>query len=186
MSAEIKKNERGRFGHLIQRSIATTGRWSRGSRREPRSTRSCNSFARSQTLMQKSSIILDASKYIQDLKQKVGRLKQEEAACEQSQVLQSSNSTLCSPQVIVETLEKGFLINVYSEKSCPGLLASVLDAFEELGLHVVEAKASCTDPFRLVAIGREAQGMEAQVVKEAVQRAVSCFFEEDSEEDMNH
>ncbi|XP_042416106.1 uncharacterized protein LOC122005220 isoform X1 [Zingiber officinale] len=136
--------------------------------------------------LRKSSIILDASKYIQDLKQKVGRLKQEEAACEQSQVLQSSNSTLCSPQVIVETLEKGFLINVYSEKSCPGLLASVLDAFEELGLHVVEAKASCTDPFRLVAIGREAQGMEAQVVKEAVQRAVSCFFEEDSEEDMNH
>ncbi|XP_074585301.1 uncharacterized protein LOC141841073 [Curcuma longa] len=138
--------------------------------------------------LRKSSIILDASKYIQDLKQKVGRLKQE-SACAQTQALQNSNSPLCSrsPQVIVETLEEGFLINVYSEKSCTGLLASVLDAFEELGLHVVEAKASCTDPFRLVvvAIGREAQGMEAQVVKEAVQRAVSCFFEEDSEEDMD-
>ncbi|KAG6531328.1 hypothetical protein ZIOFF_005133 [Zingiber officinale] len=131
--------------------------------------------------LRKSSIILDASKYIQDLKQKVGRLKQEINACTQSQVLQNNNGSLCSPQVIVETLEKGFLINVCSEKSCPGLLASVLEAFEQLGLHVVEAKASCTDAFRLVA----AESMEAQAVKEAVQRAVSCLYGEDSEEDMD-
>ena len=55
----------------------------------------------------------------------------------------------------VETLEKGFLINVFSEKSFPGLLVSILEVFEELGLSVMEARASCTDTFRLEAVGGE-------------------------------
>lgn len=58
-------------------------------------------------------------------------------------------------QVTVETLEKGFLINVFSEKSCPGLLVSVLEAFEELGLNVLEARVSCAESFRLQAVGGE-------------------------------
>lgn len=37
----------------------------------------------------------------------------------------------------------------------PGLLVSVLEVFEELGLHVLEAKASCADSFRLEAVGGE-------------------------------
>ena len=52
----------------------------------------------------------------------------------------------------METLEKGFLINVMSEKSCPGLLVSVLEAFEQLNLNVAEATASCTDSFTFEAI----------------------------------
>lgn len=52
----------------------------------------------------------------------------------------------------VETLEKGFLINVLSEKNCPGLLVSVLEAFEELGLEVLDARVSCSDNFRLEAV----------------------------------
>lgn len=55
----------------------------------------------------------------------------------------------------METLEKGFLINVYSEKSYPGLLVSVLEAFEELNLTLVEARASCTQNFQLEAISVE-------------------------------
>lgn len=56
-------------------------------------------------------------------------------------------------QVNVKTLEKGFLINVYSEKSSQGLLVSVLETFEELGLNAIEARVSCTDTFHLEAVG---------------------------------
>lgn len=56
-------------------------------------------------------------------------------------------------QVTVETLEKGFLINVYSAKTCPGLLVSILESFEEIGLNVLEARVTCTDTFRFHAVG---------------------------------
>lgn len=55
----------------------------------------------------------------------------------------------------VKTLEKGFMINVFSKKSCPGLLVSILETFEELSLNVLEARVSCTDTFSLQAIGGE-------------------------------
>ena len=46
------------------------------------------------------------------------------------------------------------MINVFSKKSCPGLLVSILgSAFEELALNVLEARVSCTDTFSLQAIG---------------------------------
>ena len=51
----------------------------------------------------------------------------------------------------MEALVKGFSINVFSEKSCQGLLVSILEAFEELGLNVLEARVSCTDTFQLQA-----------------------------------
>ena len=53
----------------------------------------------------------------------------------------------------METLERGFQINVVSEKSCPGMLVFMLKAFDELGLNVLEASVSCTDDFHLVAVG---------------------------------
>lgn len=58
-------------------------------------------------------------------------------------------------QIVVESLETGFLVNIYSEKSCPGLLGSILEVFDELGLHVMEARVSCADSFRLEALGGE-------------------------------
>lgn len=58
-------------------------------------------------------------------------------------------------QVTVETLERGFLINVFSERNCPGMLAAILDAFEELGLDVLDARVSCEDTFQLEAVGGE-------------------------------
>ncbi|KAI7979720.1 hypothetical protein LOK49_Contig267G00004 [Camellia lanceoleosa] len=85
----------------------------------------------------KTSIIVDASKYIEELKGKVERLSQDVASS------QSSNGQNSLPmQVTVETLEKGFLINVFSEKNCPGLLVTILKAFEELGLGVLDANVS--------------------------------------------
>ncbi|XP_007031706.2 PREDICTED: uncharacterized protein LOC18600910 isoform X2 [Theobroma cacao] len=125
--------------------------------------------------LNKTSIIVDASKYIEELKQKVERLNEDIAAA------QTSNHQNPLPVVTVETLEKGFLINVFSEKSCPGLLVSILEAFEELGLNVLEARVSCTDSFRLQAVGGEneeqSETIDAQVVKQAVLQAIRNWSE---------
>ncbi|XP_012483905.1 uncharacterized protein LOC105798400 isoform X2 [Gossypium raimondii] len=123
----------------------------------------------------KTTIIVDASKYIEELKQKVERLNQGISAA------QTSNDQNPLPMVTVETLEKGFLINVFSEKSCPGLLVSLLEAFEELGLNILEARVSCTDSFRLQAVGGEneeqSESIDAQVVKQAVLQAIKNWSE---------
>ncbi|XP_011019034.1 PREDICTED: transcription factor SCREAM2-like isoform X3 [Populus euphratica] len=116
--------------------------------------------------MNKTSIIVDASKYIGELKKKVDRLNHEIGTS-------STPQNSLSAQVTVETLEKGFLINVFSGKNCPGLLVSILEAFEELGLDVLDARVSCEDNFQLEAIGGDQnQGHDAQVVKQAVLQAI--------------
>ncbi|XP_058205134.1 uncharacterized protein LOC131319049 isoform X2 [Rhododendron vialii] len=104
----------------------------------------------------KTSIIIDASKYIADLKQK---------------------------EVTVKTLEKGFQINVISEKNCPGLLVTVLEAFEELGLNVVEARVSCTGSFHLEAVGEnDGENVEAHTVKQAVSQAINNWSESNEQD----
>ncbi|XP_061998368.1 uncharacterized protein LOC133715748 isoform X2 [Rosa rugosa] len=134
-----------------------------------------NSHALNQT-----SIIVDASKYIEELKQKVEKLNQDIANAT------SSHDQNQLPVVTVETLEKGFLINVYSEKSCPGLLVSVLEAFEELGLNVLEARVSCAESFRLQAVGgeneEEGEGIDAHAVKQAVAVAIKSWSESTEQE----
>ncbi|XP_024459245.1 transcription factor SCREAM2 isoform X1 [Populus trichocarpa] len=118
--------------------------------------------------MNKTSIIVDASKYIGELKKKVDRLNHEIGTSSTPQ-----NSLSAVRQVTVETLEKGFLINVFSGKNCPGLLVSILEAFDELGLDVLDARVSCEDNFLLEAIGGDQnQGHDAQVVKQAVLQAI--------------
>ncbi|KAF5206626.1 transcription factor SCREAM-like protein [Thalictrum thalictroides] len=118
-----------------------------------------------------ASIVIDATKYIKELKQKVESLNQD------------ISSTSLPTQVTVETLEKGFLVNVFSERNCPGLLVAVLEAFEELGLNVIEARVSCTDSFRLEAVGGENQvNVDAQVVEQAVLQAVLAWNESNEQE----
>ncbi|KAJ1417742.1 hypothetical protein SESBI_16412 [Sesbania bispinosa] len=117
----------------------------------------------------KTSIIIDASKYIEGLKQKVERLNQDIANAQTS-----SDATL--PMVTVEGVEKGFVINVYSERSCPGLLVSILESFEEMGLNVVEARVTCTDTFQFQAVGgeseEEGESIDAQAVKLTMGQAI--------------
>ncbi|XP_009384775.2 transcription factor SCREAM2-like isoform X2 [Musa acuminata AAA Group] len=112
--------------------------------------------------LSKASIIVDASKYIQELKQKV-------EACKRDLAEESS-----LPMVTVETLEKGFWINVFSDKNCPGMLISVLQAFQELGLDVLDATVSSADSFRLEAVGGEPQNesVDAQMVRQVVVQAI--------------
>ncbi|XP_072954978.1 transcription factor bHLH61-like isoform X1 [Typha angustifolia] len=109
----------------------------------------------------KTSIILDASKYIQQLKQKI-------SACVQELAEDSSR-----PTVSVATLEKGLLINVSSTKSFPGMLVSILEVFENLGVEVLNANISCTDTFHLEAIGENQFGsVDALMVTDVVLQAM--------------
>lgn len=55
-------------------------------------------------------------------------------------------------QVTVEVVDKSLLINVFSKKNNPGLLVSLLETFEELGLVITDARVSCTDTFHLEAV----------------------------------
>uniref|UniRef100_A0A7N0ZXK8 Plant bHLH transcription factor ACT-like domain-containing protein n=1 Tax=Kalanchoe fedtschenkoi TaxID=63787 RepID=A0A7N0ZXK8_KALFE len=124
-----------------------------------------NSHAQSNT-----SIIVDASNYIEELKNKVEQLNQELANPQ-------SSSSYQLPVVQVETLMNGYQVNVYSDKSCPGLLVYILEVFEELGLTVLEARASCSDSFHLEAIGGEqsdeqCRKIDAKKVKHATLRAI--------------
>ncbi|KAB2092093.1 hypothetical protein ERO13_A02G005100v2 [Gossypium hirsutum] len=130
----------------------------------------------------KTSIIVDASRYIEELKDKVDKMNQETATS--SQASTSSQNPL--PMVTVETLEKGFLINVFLQKNCPGLLVSILETFEELGLDVLEARVSCEESFKLEAIGGENEGnvecIDAQMVKQAVMQAIRKWGENSHQE----
>ena len=47
------------------------------------------------------------------------------------------------------------MIKVFSGENQPGMLVSVLEAFEDMGLDVLEARVSCTDSFSLHATGVE-------------------------------
>ncbi|KAL5539954.1 hypothetical protein UlMin_043877 [Ulmus minor] len=130
-----------------------------------------------------ASIILDASKYIEELKQKVERVNGDIANAQSSTHDQYSTF----PVVTVETLEKGFLIKAFSEKSCPGLLVSFLEAFEDLGLNVLEARVSCEDSFRLQAVGEEneeqGESMDAQAVKQALLLSIKNWSETSGQQD---
>ncbi|KAL6568780.1 hypothetical protein OROHE_004464 [Orobanche hederae] len=119
----------------------------------------------------KASIVVDASRYIEELKQRVEKLNQEVAILQTSTSSQHSSS----PAVNVETLKKGFLINVFSERNCPGLLVSILEAFEELDLDVLDARVSCSENFHLEAVSEnegQSNSMDAHVVKQAVLQAI--------------
>ncbi|PIN13346.1 hypothetical protein CDL12_14031 [Handroanthus impetiginosus] len=125
--------------------------------------------------MNDTSIVLDASNYIKELKQKVERLNEEVATAE------TSIHHNLWPRVTVETLEKGFLVNVHSRKSCPGLLVSILATFEELGLNVLEARVSCADSFHLQALGgdneEDEENADAQMVKIAISNTIKNWIE---------
>ncbi|KAL8259219.1 hypothetical protein R6Q59_027172 [Mikania micrantha] len=126
----------------------------------------------------KTSIVVEATKYIEQLKKKVEKLQED---------VSSSSQALSLPvKATVETLDKGFQINVFSEEDCPGLLVSILEAFEELGLDVRDANVSCSNKFHLQAIGENeghVDDIDAQVVKRAVLKAIKNWSDGKDEED---
>ncbi|XP_052135607.1 basic helix-loop-helix protein 004-like [Oryza glaberrima] len=117
-----------------------------------------------------TSILVDASKYIKELKDKVSQ---------EPEQLGSTSSSMPMPRVSVSSVElekkRGFRINVSMEKSQPELLTSVLEAFEELGLDVLDADVSCADDtaFRLEALGSsQSEAAETSVDEQMVRHAV--------------
>ncbi|XP_022144010.1 uncharacterized protein LOC111013797 [Momordica charantia] len=92
-------------------------------------------------------------------------------------------STSSSAEVNVESVERGFVINVYLERNSPGLLVRILEVFEKLGLEVLDATVSCSDSFQLQAVGEENEGtkiIKPQVVKKAVKQAIKEWSESES------
>ncbi|XP_023518447.1 uncharacterized protein LOC111786051 isoform X2 [Cucurbita pepo subsp. pepo] len=93
-------------------------------------------------------------------------------------------STSSSAVVNVESLARGFLISVYLEKNSPGLLIRILEAFEKLGLEVLDANVSCSDCFQLQAVGEENEDtkiVKPQVVKKAVKQAIKEWSESNAQ-----
>ncbi|XP_076893844.1 transcription factor bHLH61-like [Bidens hawaiensis] len=125
----------------------------------------------------KTSIVVEVAKYIEELKEKVEKLHQD--------ITSSSEATSIPMKATVETLDKGFRINVFSEEECPGLLVSLLEAFEELGLDVRDVNVSCSNKFHLQAIG-ENEGhvydIDALVVKRAVLKAIKHWSDNNGED----
>ncbi|CAM8961884.1 unnamed protein product [Rhodiola kirilowii] len=128
-----------------------------------------------------TAIIDDASKYIEELMEKVEMLNLE---------IQSDNSTASSSSinrpnpsslVAVEKVEKGFKINVYSQRNFHGLLISILDAFDDLGLDVLDATISCSESFHLEALGGKnikdqvRDNISEEVIKRALLHAMKTW-----------
>ncbi|TVU27378.1 hypothetical protein EJB05_29983, partial [Eragrostis curvula] len=128
----------------------------------------------------KTSILVDASKYIRELKDKV-----DEAAADSSSRSDTSTQVNVS-SVDLDCRRRGFRINVSMERSRPGLLVSVLEALEELGLDVLDADVSCADhsAFRFQALGSSGQGetVDEQMVRQAVLQAISKCMDSDDDE----
>ncbi|XP_019414492.1 PREDICTED: uncharacterized protein LOC109326242 isoform X3 [Lupinus angustifolius] len=115
----------------------------------------------------KSSIIIDASKYIEKLKKKVEGLNIQDMA-----TAQTSTDPNHLPMVTVETLGKGFVVNVISSKRCHGLLVYILEAFEEIHLNVKDARVSCAETFRFQALGEVNEEQDEHIDVEAVEEAM--------------
>ncbi|KAH8490552.1 hypothetical protein H0E87_022915 [Populus deltoides] len=128
----------------------------------------------------KASIILDASNYIKDLKQRVEKLNQDVATA-------ASFTSQNFPTIRVEEQENDFLIKVFTARNCQGLLVFILEAFEELGLEVLQARVSTSDSFHLEAIAtrenKEADDhIDAQVVKQVVLQGIQKWIEVSEQE----
>jgi UTP:GlnB (protein PII) uridylyltransferase len=87
---------------------------------------------------------------------------------------------------------RGFRINVSMARSRAGLLVSVLEALEDLGIDVLDADVSCADDtaFRLEALGSgQGQGqqqaasgsVDEQKVRQAVLQAINKCINDDDE-----
>ncbi|KXG27597.1 hypothetical protein SORBI_3005G009400 [Sorghum bicolor] len=113
-------------------------------------------------------------------------------------VTKSSAVSVSAVELDNSSRRRGFRINVSMERSRPGLLVSVLEALEDLGLDVLDADVSCTDDtaFRFQALGgssgqglqqqqqqqEEAGGsVDEQMVQHAVLQAITKCMDDDDE-----
>uniref|UniRef100_A0A7N0T707 ACT domain-containing protein n=1 Tax=Kalanchoe fedtschenkoi TaxID=63787 RepID=A0A7N0T707_KALFE len=139
--------------------------------------------ATNSTATDSAAIIDDASKYIEELIEKVEKLNLEISNTSGGSTASSSSNPDMFTMVAVETVEKGFKINVYSVKNHHGLLISILDAFDELGLDVLDATISCSESFHLEALGgkneiKACENINEEVIRRALLHAMQTWNEE--------
>ncbi|KAK7387280.1 hypothetical protein VNO78_27959 [Psophocarpus tetragonolobus] len=125
----------------------------------------------------RASVLLELSNYIQVLKQKLQEYNQLTLATIRKVVDYDP-----MPKLEVETQEEGFLIKVLGQSSCQGLLVFILEAFEELGLDVLQARVSCAESFSLEALGNKENNedirpLDAQLVEQVVSQAIQNWRE---------
>ncbi|XP_061339548.1 uncharacterized protein LOC133286180 [Gastrolobium bilobum] len=126
----------------------------------------------------RTSVVLDASEYIQGLKKKLqDQLNQLPVATAQKIINYDP-----MPMLKVEPQEEGFVIKVLSQRSCQGLLVFILEAFEKLGLDVIQARVSCADNFNLEAVGNKENNqdtrlLDAQLIEQVVSQAIQNWRE---------
>ncbi|XP_010274413.1 PREDICTED: uncharacterized protein LOC104609736 [Nelumbo nucifera] len=115
--------------------------------------------------VRKSSIIRDAFNYINQLKLKLEALNQ--AYGDHLKQIQLPT------EVKVERIENGFVVEVRCEKG-PDLLVSILEAFEDTSLNVLQARVSSNHCFCMESmVEAQDQALDARDVTQAVLRAIS-------------
>ncbi|XXG61552.1 hypothetical protein AAC387_Pa05g0135 [Persea americana] len=126
----------------------------------------------------RTSVVMDAlHQYIKELTSEV--LQYIKELTSEVEMLNKQYSNLMKKcqvptEVEVERIEEGFLVRVSSKKG-RDLLVTVLEAFEEMGLNVLQARVSCNHSFWMEAIAEaenERLDMDVQAVKQAVLKAL--------------
>lgn len=76
-------------------------------------------------------------------------------------------------EVEVEKIGKEFRVRLRCEKGGDRLV-SVLEAFDKMGLNVLEARVSCTDCFSMeaVAVAEVEQSLDVRDIREAINVAI--------------
>ncbi|KAB2601335.1 hypothetical protein D8674_002340 [Pyrus ussuriensis x Pyrus communis] len=127
--------------------------------------------------VKRSSIIMDALFHIYMLKLKLEAVQREylHLMAIKTGYIRLIKHLQVPKEVKVEKIKEGFLVRVKCEKA-KDTLVSVLEAFEEMGLNVVQGRVSCNNYFSMEAIAAVADGeskdqMDVRVVTQAILRA---------------
>ncbi|XVE51493.1 hypothetical protein DITRI_Ditri02bG0046100 [Diplodiscus trichospermus] len=77
-------------------------------------------------------------------------------------------------EVKVEKIGEVFVVKVTCNKGAGDKLVSILEAFDELGLNVLQARVSCTHFFAMeaIAVAQDKQSTDTKVVTQAVLKAI--------------
>nr|XP_011460625.1 PREDICTED: uncharacterized protein LOC105350388 isoform X2 [Fragaria vesca subsp. vesca] len=136
------------------------------------------SFTRRKSLrtakVRKSSTVIDAMLHIYLLKRKLEALHKEclDLMAIKTKYLDLIKHIHMPKEVKVEKIEEGFRVRVTCEKA-DDTLVSILEAFDEMGLNILQAKVSCNSYFAMEAIAaHEAQNQEYKLDVTGVTQAI--------------
>ncbi|XP_062011233.1 uncharacterized protein LOC133727852 [Rosa rugosa] len=124
--------------------------------------------------IKKSSIVMDAMLHIYLLKLKLEAAHKEclDLMAIKTKYLDLIKHLHVPEEVKVEKIEEGFHVRVTCEKA-EDTLVSILEAFDEMGLNILQAKVSCNSYFSMEAIAAHvAQNQEYKLDVTDVTQAI--------------